>query len=79
MTRCVLDDGTPCLFWEGTYTPRRSERPILEALIEEVMADGVERTITLGEPAPQSTFPDPWRPPRGLTLAEEMDRSDTIL
>lgn len=70
-------DGSVGLTWDGTYLPAPSDRPRVEAAIAEVMASGIEQTITLGDRPKSDAAAPPWRSGRGLTLSEEMDRADT--
>lgn len=70
-------DGTVGLTWSGTFLPPAADRAQVEAVIEQVMTSGVEQVITIGErPQPEPEVVG-WRSPRGLTLAEEMDREDS--
>lgn len=73
-------DGVVGITYEGGYVPSDEDRPTVDAAIRDVMATGERRTITIGQPAPArpvvAAAPG-WKSPRGLTLAEEMDREDT--
>lgn len=71
-------DGTIGLTWGGTYLPSPEDREAVEAAICEVMTTGEDRTITIGRDDPAGPAAAEWRSPRGMTLAEEMDREDSI-
>jgi hypothetical protein len=70
-------DGTTGLTWGGDYLPSRPDREAVEAAILEVIASGSARTIRIGQPEATEPRSAEWRSPRGLTLAEEMDREDS--
>jgi hypothetical protein len=71
-------DGTTGLTWDGTFLPIGADRVKVESVIADVMADGVDRTVTIGDPEPDSeAVPASWRSSRGLTLTEEMDEEDS--
>ena len=55
-------DGTTGLAWDGTFLPLGPDRATVESVIAEVMADGVDRAVTIGDPEPDSeAVPASWR------------------
>lgn len=67
-------DGTVGLTTGGDLHDLPAE---VEAAVLATLADGRDREVVVGEdPAPEAVAAE-WRSPRGLTLAEEMDREDS--
>jgi len=70
-------DGSDRITWDGTFLPDCADCHAVEQVIRQVIADGVARTITVGEDAPAGAPLPEYRSRRGLTLTEEMDRADS--
>jgi hypothetical protein len=73
-------DGTVGVTRDGNYVPRAEDKAAVDEAIKAVLADGQTRTLRLGKADPVvPATPEPeWVSPRGLTLAQEMDRDDTV-
>jgi hypothetical protein len=71
-------DETTGITWGGTYRPQPEQYAQVEAVIRQVINDGVTRDLIVGDDFPPVPAIGEWRSQRGLTLNEEMEREDTI-